>query len=104
MPFFFTEESLNANITSFWSTYMQEISRQGDLLREAEVVPLCRRLGIGLRWYAKDGRFEFYSNREEVFDSNEAYFKHVCQLLSVKVSGTKYQISAFVGDVEIGGD
>lgn len=104
MPFTFTEDSLNANIGSFWATYMQEISRQGDLLRESEVVPLCRRLGIGLVWRAKDGSYDFYSKETSVYDSPDADFRRICRLLAVKVPGTKYELSAFVGDVEIGGD
>lgn len=103
MPFFFTEESLNANITSFWSTYMQEISRQGDLLREAEVVPLCHRLDLGFVSHG-NGAFNFYSNKVEVFDINQPDFRRVWKLLSVKVPGTVYKLGAFVGDVEIGGD
>ena len=100
MPYFFTEESLTANISSFWSTYLQEISRQGDLLRQAEIEPLCRKHGFGFRSYLDE--FYFFDSDGMRGDKEDvAEIERCMALLNIPVPGTSYKLGAFVGDVNI---
>ena len=100
MSFYFTEESLTANITSFWSTYMEEISRQGDLLREAEVEPLCRSLGVDFRSY-RGCHYFINKNVSAVDEQLVPEVGRVNKLLNIAVPGTEYKLADFVGDVNI---
>lgn len=95
MAFTFTKESLNSNISSFWSTYMQEISRQGDLLRKTEVEPLCRRLGIGFddNFFDRDGN--------AVLESEDKEVQRITQLLEIPIPGTEYSLGDFVSRADI---